>query len=118
MPRLLRVLVPIALLGVLCVTLQGSAASWGAVFLSDGARAAGGHRGHGVRAVHGRDGLVGRLTNDRWVDRWGSGPVVRFGALTGVASLVLAILAAPVNQPLLAFIGFAGVGREPRRCSR
>ncbi len=109
LPRMLKVLVPIALLGVLCVALQGSAASWGAVFLSDVMS-----QPPGIAALafvlYMAAMALGRLTNDRWVDRWGSGAVVRFGALTGVVSLVLVIVAAPLNQPLLAFAGFAGVG--------
>lgn len=109
LPRMLKVLVPIAMLGVLCVALQGSAASWGAVFLSDVMR-----QPPGIAAmafvIYMAAMAVGRLTNDRWVDRWGSGTVVRFGALTGVVSLALVIVAAALNQPLLAFAGFAGVG--------
>ncbi len=109
LPRLLKVLVPIALLGILCVTLQGSAASWGAIYLSD---VLGQPEGIAATAfvLYMAAMVLGRLTNDRWVDRWGSAAVVRAGALTGVASLVLAILAAPIGVPLLAFIGFAGVG--------
>lgn len=109
LPRMLKVLVPIALLGVLCVALQGSAASWGAVFLTDVML-----QPPGIAAMafvlYMAAMAAGRLTNDRWVDRWGSGAVVRFGALTGVLSLVLVIVAAPLNVPLLAFAGFAGVG--------
>jgi fucose permease len=109
MPRILKVLVPIALLGVLCVALQGSAASWGAVYLSgvldqpEGTAAM-------AFVLYMAAMVAGRLTNDRWVDRWGSSAVVRFGALTGGVSLALAIVAAPLHQPILAFLGFAGVG--------
>jgi fucose permease len=109
LPGMLKVLVPIALLGVLCVALQGSAASWGAVFLTDVMS-----QPPGIAAMafvlYMAAMALGRLTNDRWVDRWGSGAVVRFGALTGVLGLVLVIVAAPLGQPLLAFAGFAGVG--------
>lgn len=109
LPRILRVLVPIASLGVLCVALQGSAASWGAIYLSDVL-----DQPEGIAALafvlYMAAMVAGRLTNDRWVDRWGSDTVVRRGALVGVLSLVLAIAAAPLGQPLLAFAGFAGVG--------
>jgi MFS family permease len=93
MPRVLRVLVPIAMLGILCVTIQGSAATWSAVYLAE---------------VLGQP--AGRLTNDRWVDRWGSTAVVRAGAVLASGGLVLAILAAPLAAPLLAFAGFGAVG--------
>jgi fucose permease len=109
LPRMLRVLVPIALLGILCVTLQGSAASWGAVYLSDVLG-----QPDGVAALafvlYMAAMVLGRLTNDRWVDRFGSETVVRAGAVIGVAGIVLAIAAAPLGQPVLAFAGFAAVG--------
>ena len=54
--------------------------------------------------------VLGRFTNDRWVDRWGSTAVVRAGAVIASVGLVLAIVAAPLAAPVLAFVGFAGVG--------
>ncbi len=54
--------------------------------------------------------VLGRLTNDRWVDRWGSTAVVRAGAVIASGGLVLAIVAAPLGAPLLAFAGFGAVG--------
>ena len=82
MPRLLRVLVPIALLGILCVTVQGSAASWSAVYLDE---VLGQPAGIAAAAfvVYMAAMVLGRLTNDRWVDRFGSTAVVRAGALVG-----------------------------------
>ncbi|HYO43250.1 MAG TPA: MFS transporter [Candidatus Limnocylindrales bacterium] len=109
LPRMLRVLVPIALLGILCVTLQGSAASWGAVYLSDVL-----DQPEGIAALafvlYMAAMVAGRLTNDRWVDRFGSETVVRAGALIGVLGIVVVIAAAPLGQPVLAFAGFAAVG--------
>ncbi len=108
-PRLLRVLLPIALLGILCVTIQGSAATWSAVYLAD---VLGQPAGIAATAfvVYMGAMVLGRLTNDRWIDRWGSTTVVRAGAVIASAGLVLAIVAAPLTAPVLAFIGFAGVG--------
>ncbi len=109
LPRLLKVLLPIALLGILCVQLQSSAATWSAVYLAEvlGQPA-------GIAAasfvIYMAAMVVGRLTNDRWVDRWGSTRVVRAGAIIGSGGLVLAIVAAPLGVPLLAFAGFAAVG--------
>ena len=34
-PRLIRVLVPLAMLGILCAVAQGTAATWSAVYLTD-----------------------------------------------------------------------------------
>ena len=55
--------------------------------------------------------VLGRLTNDRWVDRWGSTTVVRGGAVIGVGG------AGPGDRrrhrsaaPALAFAGFGAVG--------
>ncbi len=109
MPRLLRVLVPIALLGILCVTIQGSAATWSAVYLAE---VLGQPAGIAATAfvVYMGAMVLGRLTNDRWVDRWGSTAVVRAGAVIASGGLALAIVAAPLAAPVLAFVGFAGVG--------
>ncbi len=92
------------------MTIQGSAATWSAVYLAG--RAAGRHRGVGV--AHMGAMVLGRLTNDRWVDRWGSTAGVRAGAVIASGGLVLAITA-PLAAPLLAFAGFGAVV-QPRRC--
>ena len=72
-PRLLRLLGPIALLGLLGVMLEDAAQTWSTVYLVDVLGLAAGDRGGRVRPVHGRDDRR-RLTNDRWVDRWGDAP--------------------------------------------
>jgi fucose permease len=108
-PRLLRALVPIALLGILCVTIQGSAATWSAVYLADVLGQPAGIAASAFVVYMGAM-VLGRLTNDRWVDRWGSTNVVRTGAVIASAGLVLAIIAAPLAAPLLAFGGFGAVG--------
>ncbi len=108
-PHLLRVLVPIAALGILCVTLQGSAATWGAVFLADVLGAP-----EGIAAatftVYMSAMVLGRLTNDYWVNRLGPTKVVRIGALIGGTGLVLAIASAPLGAVPVAVLGFALVG--------
>jgi fucose permease len=113
-PRLLRVLVPIALLGILCVTVQGSAATWSAVYLTE---VLGQPEGLAATAfvVYMAAMVLGRITNDRWVDRWGATAVVRVGALLCVAALVAVMAAAPLALVPLAFAGFAlvGLGSSP-----
>jgi MFS family permease len=113
-PRLLRVLLPIALLGILCVVLQGSAATWSALYLSDvllqpeGVAAA-------AYVLYMGAMVVGRMTNDRWVDRWGHARVVRAGAVLGVVGVLAVMASGPLSLPLLAFAGFAviGLGSSP-----
>ena len=108
-PRLLRILAPIAMLGILCVILQGSAATWSAIYLSDVLL-----QPQGIAAlayvVYMGAMVVGRLTNDRWVDRWGERRIVRVGAVIGAAGVLGVIVSGPLSQPLLAFAGFAAVG--------
>ena len=108
-PRLLRILAPIAMLGILCVILQGSAATWSAIYLSDVLL-----QPQGIAAlayvVYMGAMVVGRLTNDRWVDRWGERRIIRVGAVIGAAGVLGVIVSGPLAQPLLAFAGFAAVG--------
>ena len=107
--RLLRMLLPIAMLGILCAILQTSAQTWSAVYLTDVLLQPAGVAALGF-VVYMAAMVVGRMTNDRWVDRWGGTTVVRAGAAAGVASLLLVMAAAPLGSPLLAFAGFAGIG--------
>jgi fucose permease len=113
-PRLIRVLVPIALLGILCVTVQGSAATWSAVYVTE---VLGQPEGLAATAfvVYMAAMVLGRITNDRWVDRWGATAVVRVGALLCVVALAGVIVAAPLALVPLAFAGFAlvGLGSSP-----
>ena len=109
MPRLLRVLLPIAMLGILCVTIQGSAATWSAVYLAEVLGQPAGIAASAFVVYMGAM-VLGRLTNDRWVDRWGSTAVVRAGAVIASCGLFLAIVAAPLASPVLAFAGFGAVG--------
>jgi MFS family permease len=107
--RLLRILFPIAMLGVLCAILQSAAQTWSAVYLADVLLAPAGVAASGF-VVYMAAMVVGRLTNDRWVDRWGSVTVVRAGALLGAGGVVLAMAASPLGAVPVAFAGFALVG--------
>lgn len=107
--RLLRVLLPVAMLGILCVMLQSSAATWSSVYLSDVLGQPAGIAAAGFVLYMGAM-VLGRMTNDRWVDRWGSTTVVRAGALIGVAAVAMVIVAAPLGVAPLALAGFALVG--------
>lgn len=108
-PRLVRLLAPFALLGVLGVMLEDAAQTWSSVYLVDVLGLAA-----GVAAVafvmYTAAMTGGRLTNDRWVDRWGPASVARGGALIAAAGLALVAAAGPTGIPALAFIGFVGVG--------
>ncbi len=107
--RLLRVLGPIAMLGILCIVLQSAASIWSAVYLADVLGLAAGLAGAGF-VVFITAMAVGRLTNDRWVDRWGGTDVVRGGAVIAGAGVVAAMVADPLGVPLLAFVGFGAIG--------
>jgi len=113
-PVLLRVLVPIAMLGILCAVLQGAAATWGAIFLSDVLGQAAGVAAAGYVVFMGAMTL-GRLTNDRWIDRLGRVVVVRAGAIAGGLGVLAVMASAPLALPALTFAGFAliGVGSSP-----
>jgi len=107
--RLLRVLLPVAMLGILCVMLQSSAATWSSVYLSDVLGQPAGIAAAGF-VLYMAAMVLGRMTNDRWVDRWGSTVVVRAGALVGAVAVAMVIVAAPLDLAPLALAGFALVG--------
>lgn len=114
LPRLVRMLVPVAMLGILCIILQNAAAAWGAVFLTDVLGQPAGIAALGF-VVYMAAMTVARLTNDRWIDRLGKTAFVRLGAAIGAAGVGLMMLSAPLQQPVVAFAGFAliGVGSSP-----
>jgi hypothetical protein len=109
LPRLLRILGPIAVLGVLGVMLEDSASTWSSLYLVNVL---------GLGAGLGAAGFVlytmamtaGRLTNDRWIDRWGDITVSRSGGVIAAAGLACVALAGPTGFAPLAFAGFAAVG--------
>lgn len=113
-PRLLRLLGPLAALGILTVVLQVPAATWSAVYLADVLGTPAGLAAAGF-VVYAAAMTAGRLTSDRWVDRFGATRVVRAGAGLAGAGLAVTMAAAPLGQPALAFAGFAvlGIGSAP-----
>jgi fucose permease len=103
------VLGPIAMLGILCIVVQSTASVWSAVYLADVLGLTAGIAGAGF-VVFITAMAVGRLTNDRWIDRWGGTDVVRGGAVIAAAGIVAAMAADPLGVPLLAFLGFGAIG--------
>lgn len=107
--HLLRVLLPVAMLGILCVAVQTAAATWSAVFGTDVLGLTAGLAALGY-VLYAAAMTVSRMTNDRWVDRLGPTQLVRIGAVTSLVALLAVIASAPLHAPLLAFAGFAGIG--------
>ncbi len=107
--RLLRILVPIAMLGTLTVVVQSAAATWSAVYVTD---VLGQPAGVAATAfvLYTASMMLGRITNDRWVDRFGPVAVVRMGAAIAAAGLVAVMASGPLGVAPLAFVGFAAVG--------
>jgi len=109
LPWLLRVLAPIALLGILCILLQSAATTWSAIYLTDDL---GEPAGVAAAAFVGYMAamVAGRFTNDRWIDRWGPTWVVLAGSLICIAGMATVIAAVPLGAAWPAFLGFAAVG--------
>ncbi|MDF2734113.1 MAG: putative transporter, major facilitator superfamily [Chloroflexota bacterium] len=107
--RLLGLLAPFALIGVLGVMLEDAAQTWSTIYLTDVLGA-----GVGVAALavvlYTAGMTAGRLTNDRWIDRWGDTTVARSGALVATAGLAIVIASGPWAAVPLAAAGFALVG--------
>lgn len=112
--RLLGLLAPFALIGILGVMLEDAAQTWSTIYLADVLRA-----GVGVAALavvlYTAGMTIGRLTNDRWIDRWGDTAVARSGAVLASAGLVLVVAAGSLAAVPLAAAGFAlvGLGTSP-----
>ena len=108
-PRLLRILGPLALLGILGVMLEDAASTWSSVYLVDTLGL-----GAGIAAtafvLYTACMTLGRLTNDRWVDRWGGAFIARSGALVAAAGLVGVTAAGLLHVAPLAYVGFSAVG--------
>jgi MFS family permease len=98
----------LGLLGAGCLLAEGAAQSWGAVFLRD--------QRHAAPAIASAAYLVftamqlgGRLAGDRLHGRLGSAQLVRAGAVTGAAGLVLELV--PTRLPVaIAGIAIYGLG--------
>jgi MFS family permease len=101
-----RVLAPLGAFGVLAAIVEDVPSSWGAVYLRDSLGAAAGVAGLGFVAFTAAM-TIGRLVNDRLVDRFGLVTVARSGAALAAAGLTGALLADNVTA---AIAGFAVVG--------
>lgn len=112
--HLLRVLLPVAMLGILCAVVQTAAATWSAVFGTEVLGLSAGLAAIGYVVFAGAM-TVSRVANDRWVDRLGPARFVRIGAVVSVAAVLAVIASASLQAPLLAWAGFAliGVGTAP-----
>lgn len=112
--RLARLLWPIALAGLLGVTLEDAAQTWSSVYLAEVLVAGAGIAAVGF-VVYTAMMTLGRLTNDRWIDRWGNVAVARSGAW--IASAGLAVVALGGSSELVPAVigGFAlvGIGASP-----
>lgn len=112
--RLLGLLAPFALVGILGVMLEDAAATWSTIYLTDVLGAS--VRVAALAVVLYTAGMtLGRLTNDRWIDRWGDTTVARSGALVATLGLVLVVAAGSLAAVPLAALGFGlvGLGTSP-----
>ncbi len=107
--RLLARLAPFALIGILGVMLEDAAQTWSTIYLTEVLGAAAGFAAIAV-VLYTAGMTVGRLTNDRWIDRWGDATVGRAGAILASLGLVLVILAGSLASVPLAAVGFGLVG--------
>ena len=107
--RLLVRLAPFALIGILGVMLEDAAQTWSTIYLTEVLGAAVGIAAIAV-VLYTAGMTVGRLTNDRWIDRWGDATVGRAGAILASIGLVLVIVAGSVASVPLAATGFGLVG--------
>jgi len=108
-PSLLRLLLPITLIGLLGTLLEDAASTWGTLYLADVIGLGAGIAALGF-VLYTAAMTVGRLTNDRWVDRYGSVAVARAGGVIAAGGLAFVAAAGPLGAPALAFAGFAAVG--------
>lgn len=107
--HLVRVLLPVAMLGILCAVVQTAAATWSAVFGTDVLGLSAGLAAVGYVLYAGAM-TVSRMANDRWLDAIGRTRFVRIGAVVSAAAVLAVIASAPLGAPVLAWAGFAGIG--------
>jgi fucose permease len=89
-----------------CLVVEGAAADWSAVYLRDDLDAAAGTAAFGFTAFS-VTMVLGRLSGDALVARFGPAGVVRAGGLVAAAGFAVALAAA---TPLAAFAGLACLG--------
>ena len=107
--RLVGVLAPIGLAGILGVVMEESSQTWNSVYLTDVLGATAGVAALGYVALSAAMTL-GRLTNDRWIDRWGNVRVARGGAALAATGLATVFVSGTTGLIPLALAGFALVG--------
>jgi hypothetical protein len=107
--RLLALLAPFTLIGVLGVMLEDAAQTWSTIYLTEVLGTAVGIAALAV-VLYTAGMTVGRLTNDRWIDRWGELFVGRAGAMVASFGLAIVIVAGSVAAVPLAALGFGLVG--------
>jgi hypothetical protein len=112
--RLVWLLAPVAVLGVLGVMLEDAAQTWSTVYLAGDLDAAAGPAAAAF-VLYTAMMSLGRLTNDRWIDRWGDVTVARAAALVAAGGLVLVVVAGTAAAIPVAVVGFAlvGIGASP-----
>ena len=91
------------------MTIQGSAATWSAVYLAEVLGQPAGIAASAFVVYMGAM-VLGRLTNDRWVDRWGSTTVVARRGGHRVLRAAPRDHRCTAGRALLAFAGFGAVG--------
>jgi MFS family permease len=102
---------PLAALGVLAVCgafVEDAGASWGALFLRSEVAVGAGLAGAAFVALQSAM-TVGRLTGDRFVDRYGQRRVARVGGVLIAAGMALALALPSVPTTVVGF-GAAGLG--------
>jgi MFS family permease len=106
---LVRLLLPIAVVGVLGVMLEDAAQTWNTIYLAEVLGASAGIAAAGFLVYTGTM-TVGRLLNDRWIDRWGNVAVARAGGAAAATGLGVVALAGVASSVPMAVAGFALVG--------
>lgn len=114
LPRGVRLLLPISLVGVLGVMLEDAAQTWNTLYLADVLGATAGLAALGF-LVYAGFLTAARLVTDRLIDRWENATVARAGGLVASAGLGIVVMAGVIESVAVAVVGFAtvGVGTAP-----
>jgi MFS family permease len=106
---LLAVIAPIAVAGILGNVMEEASQTWNSIYLTEVVGVGAGLAALGYVAFTAAMTL-GRLTNDRWIDRWGNVRVARTGAAIAATGLGIVALAGGLGALPLALAGFAMTG--------
>jgi MFS family permease len=102
---------PLALLGLLAISnsfVEDAGASWGALFMRNEVGVGAALAGAAFVSLQGAM-MIGRLTGDRFVDRYGQRRVARLGGVLIALGMALALAVPSVPTAVLGF-GAAGLG--------